>query len=261
MAANHPQPSTHSSRRLIEVEAIVVAYAMSRLDTRFLDRFCYKSWREAFHRIGDRLGVPAASMKNLRDEFDPFHDNPRKGWHKRPLRPNRQRVLGEFCDASDDAIAEVVIRVLKADKEVQELITKPIANSQARVKNVAERLRTGRLAEEYFVENSERICGFSPSELVDVRFDTCGFDFGVASDGRLGIEVKGLKSLRGEILFTDYEWRQAVHRKVFYWLVVVALVRRSPRAILIKNPSASIPVVSTIRKSIVVSWKATVAVA
>jgi len=261
VATNHTQAPTQNRRRLIEVEAIIVAYAMSRLDRNFMGRFHYNSWREAFDDVGRQLGVPPASMKNLRDEFDPFHGNPRKGWHKRALRPNRQRVLGEFCDASDDAVAEVVTRILKADKEVRKLITKPIASSRSHVQNVAERLRTGRLAEEYFVAHSEKICGFSASELIDCRFDARGFDFGVASDGRLGIEVKGLKSLRGEILFTDYEWRQAVHRKSFYWLVVVALLRRSPRAILIKDPSVHVPVVSTIRKSIVISWKATVAVA
>jgi len=250
VATNHPQQSTRNPRKLIEVEAIIVAYAMSRLDTSFLDRFCYNSWREAFDNVGEQLGVPAASMKNLRDEFDPFHGNPRKGWHKRALRPNRQRVLGEFCDASDDAIAEVVTRVLKADKEIQELVTKPIANSRSHVENVAERLRTGRLAEEYFVAHSEKICGLPPSELIDCRFDARGFDFGVASDERLGIEVKGLKSRRGEILFTDHEWRQAVHKRSFYWLVVVALLRRSPRAILVKDPSASVPVVSTIDVSL-----------
>ncbi len=73
-------------RKLIEVEAIIVAYAMSRLDAQFLMRFSYESWREAFRATGSRLGVPPASMKNLRDEFDPLHPNGRKGWHKRRLR-------------------------------------------------------------------------------------------------------------------------------------------------------------------------------
>lgn len=255
---SHPEP--HRSRYLIEIEAIIVAYAMSRLDTDFLNRFSYNSWREAFRDSGGRLRVRPASMKNLRDEFDPFHPNVRKGWHKRPLRPNRQRVLGEFCEASDDALAEVVTRVLRGDKEVQELVTNPIAATKARVENVAERLRTGRLAEEFFLVNSERICGFPRSALIDTRLDARGFDFGVVSERRLAIEVKGLKLIRGDILFTDHEWQQATRRHGFYWLVVVGSVDRAPRAVMIKNPSASIRVVSTIRRSTVVSWKARVAV-
>jgi hypothetical protein len=248
------------TRKLIEVEAIIVAYAMSRLNLDFLKRFSYRSWREAFQDTGSRLRVPPASMKNLRDEFDPLHPNARKGWHKRALRPNRQRVLGEFCDASDEALTELVSRVVRGDKEVEDLVVKPLAATPDRVGNVAERLRTGRLAEEYFLQNSERICGFSSSQLVDYRIEARGFDFGVRHEDNLAIEVKGIKLMRGQILFTDFEWQQANRRKTDYWLVVVGSVVREPRAVLIKDPSSSIRVVSTLRASTVVSWKASVSV-
>jgi hypothetical protein len=248
------------SAHLIELDAIIVAYAMSRFDEDFLQRFSFKSWREAFQDTGGRLGVRPASMKNLRDEFDPIHPNPRKGWHMRPLRPNRQRVLGEFCEASDEALAEVVSRLLRGDQEIEEMVTKPLAATRIRVENVAERLRTGRLAEEYFLGNSERICGLSPSELVDYRFDACGFDFGVKHESRLAIEVKGIKRLRGDILFTDCEWRQATRRKADYWLVVVGAVYNEPRPLLVKHPCAALKAFSSIRHSAVVSWRARVAV-
>jgi hypothetical protein len=172
-------PTAASSRGLIETEAIIVAYAMSRLDEGFLKRLRFRSWREAFKSTGDRLGVPASSMKNLRDEFDPIHPNSRKGWHKRPLRANRQRVLGEFCDASDEAVMEVASRLLAGDKEVQELVTKPIATARGSFENVAERLRTGRMAEAYFLANCERVCGIPLKSLIDFRDQACGFDFRV----------------------------------------------------------------------------------
>lgn len=247
-------------RNLIELEAIIVAYAMSRLDDLFLRRFSYKSWRAAFEDTGSCLGVRSASMKNLRDEFDPIHPNSRLGWHKRPLRPNRQRVLGEFCETSDEALLEVISRLLRGDKEVEEMITKPIATSRSRVEDVAERLRTGRLAEDFFFKNTERICGIRPSELVDCRNEARGFDFGVRHQSRLAIEVKGLRLERGDILFTDHEWNQAIRRQDFYWLVVVGCVHRNPRAALIKHPSVSIKVVSSIRQSAVLSWRAKVSV-
>ena len=250
----------HHSRKLIEVEAIIVAYAMSRLDLEFLKRFSYRSWHEAFRDTGSRLGVPPASMKNLRDEFDPLHPNSRMGWHKRALRPTRQRVLGEICDASDEALTEVVSRLVRGDKEVQDLVVKPIAATRDRVENVAERLRTGRLAEEYFLHNAEGICGFSSSQLVDYRIEARGFDFGVRDKAELAIEVKGLRLMRGQILFTDFEWHQANRRRTDYWLVVVGSVVKEPRAVLIKDPSSSIRVVSSLRQSTVVSWKANVSV-
>lgn len=259
MSAPSYQQKSQRSRNLIEIQAIIVAYAMSRLDAGFLKRFSYKSWREAFKDTGASLGVRPASMKNLRDEFDPIHPNSRMGWHKRPLRRNRQRVLGEFCEASDEALSELVSRLLRGDKEVEELVTVPMATNRARVENVAERLRTGRLAEEYFLANAGRICGFPPSELVDYRLEARGYDFGVTHQSRLAIEVKGLKLMRGDILFTDHEWQQAIRRQGDYWLVVVGSIGRHPRGMLIKHPSACMKVVSLVRQSTVLSWRANVA--
>ena len=85
--------SQDQQKKRIETKALVVGYAMSRLDKRFLEAFELGSWNAAFRLAGDQLGIPASSVKNLRDEFDPFHDNMRRGWHKRPLRANRHRVL------------------------------------------------------------------------------------------------------------------------------------------------------------------------
>ena len=206
---------------LIETEAIIVAYAMSRLDETFLQRFGFRSWNAAFAGIGSSLGVRPASMKNLRDEFDPIHPNSRIGWHKRPLCPNRQRVLGEFCDASDEAVIDVVARILAGDRTVQQMVTIPMATATDPAANVAERLRTGRLAEVHFMENCEAICGLSPDSLLDCRDFACGFDFRVHGQDLLAIEVKGLKTTHGSILFTDSEWNQANRRESNYWLIVV----------------------------------------
>lgn len=247
------------STNLIQVEAIIVAYAMSRLDKKFLRRFSFSSWTQAFEAIGTRLGVRAASMKNLRDEFDPIHQNTRRGWHRRPLRPNRQRVLGEFCDASDEAVIEIVVRLLEGDREIEDEVTKPLAQERNRVENVAERLRTGRFAEEYFLRNSEEICGVRPALLVDVRLNACGFDFGVSEEST-AIEVKGLKPARGPILFTDNEWSQANQRRQDYWLVVVGNLDREPRAKLFKHAASLIQATSIFQQQTTISWRATVEV-
>jgi hypothetical protein len=254
-------PDGSSSRRLIEFEAIVVAYAMSRLDAKFLQLFEYKSWRQAFADAAARFGVAPASMKNLRDEFDPVHGNARKGWKNRPMRENRQRVLGEFCEMSEPGLVEIVARILRGDREVRELVTKPILAATTRAGNVAERLRTGREAERYFMTHAETICGVSGTGLIDVRDEARGFDFGIAENGNVGIEVKGMRLARGEILFTDYEWSQAKRKASNYWLVVVGCLDADPRALLIRNPAAEIKAHSNIRQSATVSWRARVRVA
>ncbi|HLO40677.1 MAG TPA: DUF3883 domain-containing protein [Phycisphaerales bacterium] len=246
--------------RLIEIEAIIVAYAMSRLNDVFLARFRFKSWRSAFASASSSLGVPATSMKNLRDEFDPLHGF-RKGWHQRPIRPNRQRVLSEFSEVSDDALLEVVDRLLARDQDATAEIVNPIAFSKDRVENVAERLRTGRLAEEYFVANSLNICRVPAKSLRDCRQDAGGFDFAVIDRPSVVIEVKGLKARWGGILFTDREWRTARARSENYWLVVVGDIAGTPKAKIWRDPSRMLDVRSSLRRSTTVSWQAAVSVA
>jgi hypothetical protein len=245
-------------RELLEVEAIIVAYAMSRLDDVFLQTFSCASWRWAFESLGERLGVRPASLKNLRDEFDPIHPNSRRGWHQRPLRPNRQRVLAQFCDASDQALIEVVRRILGGDELVRSLVAEPIVQARDRIENVAERLRTGRLAEEYFLSHSEALCEVLRRDLIDRRLDACGFDFGVNGQPHLAIEVKGIKGQRGDILFTDHEWQQANRRQADYWLVVVGCLENEPCGNLFRNPADTLRVTCNIRTTTAIAWQSKV---
>ena len=104
-------PSNLKKARL-ETEVIVVGYAMSRLDGRYLKARGITSWRKAFSEAAEALSARETSIKNLRDEFDPVFPNPRKGWHKRVLRPNRQRVLDEMCGVSDEGLIELIARIL-----------------------------------------------------------------------------------------------------------------------------------------------------
>lgn len=237
-----------------------MAYAMSRLDSEYLRQFKMPSWKAAFSKAATCLGVPPTSMKNLRDEFDPVHPNPRKGWHKRPLRPNRHRVLGMFSDISDNALIEIVSQILDGDQEVAEVISKPLAVERTRVENVAERLRTGRLAEEYFMEHSHRICGVQPDSLIDMRQLACGFDFSISDRPLIAIEVKGMKGRKGEILFTDYEWNVAHHRQSNYWLVVVGCVDERQSHRLVQNPVSKLAARVTVRTATSVSWRTRIAV-
>ena len=90
---------------------------MSRLDGRYLQAQGVRTWKTAFERAAKALRVRPASLKNLRDEFDPIHDNLRKGWRHRPLRPNRQRVMGDLSEVSDDALLESVNRISRRRRD------------------------------------------------------------------------------------------------------------------------------------------------
>ncbi len=252
-----PNPT---SKRLLETSAIIVGYAMSRLDKSYLTARDCPSWKEAFRQAGVALDVSPGSFKNLRDEFDPVHGNARLGWHNRPLRASRQRILGELCDVSDAALVELVSRILARDQEAVADAVTVLATPAKIVPNVAERLLTGRRAEEHFLEHCEQIIRVARAMIVDCRFEACGFDFGVRGRNRMAVEVKGLKQKRGDILFTDREWTEAKARREDYLLVVVGNLEDVPLVRTIYDPSAILRTSCNYHTSIAVTWRARVGV-
>ncbi|MBX3407863.1 MAG: DUF3883 domain-containing protein [Phycisphaeraceae bacterium] len=127
--------------------------------------------------------------------------------------------------------------------------------------NVAERLRTGRLAEEYFLAHSQAIASVAPTLILDHRALARGYDFGIRERDGIAIEVKGLKQKRGGIAFTDREWSEANVRRGDFWLVVVGNIDTNPIARLIPDPATSLNAECRYQTTIAASWRAMVAVA
>ena len=247
-------------RARIETEAIVVGYAMSRLDRLYLTMRSAKTWEQAFREVADALSIPVLSIKNLRDEFDPVHANPRHGWFQRPLRPNRQKVLDELKDVSDEALAELVSSILRRDEEATIEAIDALAYVNRVAYNVAERLLTGRRAEEYFLGHCHNLIQVDPSSILDLRQAACGYDFGVNDLPQLAVEVKGIKEISGSILFTDREWSVARSRGMDYWVVIVGNLAAEPIARVIRDPHSLLPARSVYRQTIAVEWHASVSV-
>jgi hypothetical protein len=151
-----------NNRLRLDTEAIVIGYAMSRLDRDYLSfRHC-ATWEQAFSEASNALSDPPATFKNLRDEFDPIHPNVRSGWHQRNLRQSRRRVLDELNDVTDDALRELVDRILKREEDAVAEAIDSLAVVTNVASNVAERLLTGRRAEEYFLKESLPLVHVSP---------------------------------------------------------------------------------------------------
>ncbi len=246
---------------ILETSALIVGYAMSRLDRAYLDARHLKNWKEAFSQAGKLLKVAPASLKNLRDEFDPVHGNARRGWKDRPMRTNRLRVMGELCEISDAALLEMIDGILRHDPDALQDVVAPLSRPTDRIHNIAERLRTGRLAEAYFRENCQTIAGVLATALLDHRELFRGYDFGVQGRSAIAIEIKGLKQLRGSIAFTDREWTEAISRRQDYWLVVVGSLESNPIARLIADPTAALEATCQYQRTFAASWRANVAVA
>ncbi|MGI4787396.1 MAG: DUF3883 domain-containing protein [Janthinobacterium lividum] len=253
MSESHP-------RTRLETEALILGYAMSRLDAEYLRLRHLDQWQEAFGEAAAALGEPKASFKNLRDEFDPLHDNPRQGWHQRLLRPNRQRVLDELHEVSDDALMELVSRILAKDEEAIVEAVDALAVVTRVPHNVAERLLTGRRAEDFFLQHCKPLIQVDPGDVLDLRLSAQGFDFGVKGRPEWAIEVKGIKQRRGDIQFTDREWIEAKRRRENYWLIVVANMAEVPIPKIVADPYQQLKATSSVQTSVAIVWRSTVSV-
>jgi len=245
----------------LTTEALVIGYAMSRLDVAYLGGRDAATWRAAFREAASRMGSPWTTFKQLRDEFDPFHPNEREGWHKRPLRPDRQRVLDDLREVEDEALLALVDRILAGDTEATAEAIESLTPGPRTAGAVAERLLTGQRAERFFLDHSLALIGHPREGLLDKRIDACGYDFGVESRAELAIEVKGLKAMAGEILFTDREWREAGSRRGDYLLVVVGGLSATPRARVIRDPVGNLTATPSLRVTVATVWSSRVSAA
>jgi hypothetical protein len=253
--------ASEPTRTRLETEAIVIGYAMSRLDEAYLQSLGFTSWTKAFEDASASLQEPANSFKNLRDEFDPYHSNTRQGWHKRPIRQNRQRVLDELADVSDDALIELARRILARDESATAEAIDSLAVVTKRPANVAERLLTGRLAEEYYLDHCNEITQHMREDILDFRQAARGFDFGISNDPLAAIEVKGLKTVSGRIQFTDHEWTEARFRGDAYLLVVVGSLEGEPIARVFRDPHTILAAECRYQTSVAATWQSSVSVA
>lgn len=252
--------SEELKRTRLETEALVLGYAMSRLDIDYLSGRRVKTWQQAYREAALALSKPPATFDNLRDEFDPIHPNPRQGWRNRPMRSSRERVVTELADVSDEALMEMVSRILQRDEEAVVEAIDALAVVTKVPANVAERLLTGRRAEDYFLENALRLVGAEREEVIDLRLSAGGFDFGIRDRPEAAVEVKGLKLKSGGILFTDREWQEAARRRQDYLLVVVGNLAAEPIAQVIPDPHTMLSASCTLQTSVTAVWRSTVSV-
>ena len=92
--------------------ALIVANYLSKYDKEAYKDLGFSTSSDAHKQIGRALGVNPNSIKNMRDEFDPLHDNPRVGWYQRPLRPSRAKVVESFQDLGEEELRDVVLEIL-----------------------------------------------------------------------------------------------------------------------------------------------------
>jgi hypothetical protein len=247
--------------------AMIVAFYLSKYGERGLANLGYRSYRQAFDSVGDLLGVKSNSVKNWRDEFDPFYDNSRKGWYRRGIRPTRAKVMEAFDGLSETAITAIVRDIVNPERSgsvastlkatLAEIEKADTVQDEATQKAIRYTPRgpTGRMAEELFI--AKFCAGLTPftGKLQDRRDEGMGFDFEVISErGSSLIEVKGLAKERGGISFTDKEWSVANQNQNLYFLGLVTDLLTSPRIGFLQNPAKNLTPAYYAYTTITVNW-------
>ena len=208
-------------------KAILIGLYLSKFDDNGLNELGFDGFIQAFNTLGYSVGVKPASIKNYRDEFDPYFPNQRKGWHKRTLRDYCKKYLDDFYNVHFFDFTELIKSFLISNYEIEKFVE--TIEKKDRSESVAKRLITGKSAEEYFKINHQTISHFKDHELTDARNLACGFDFKLSQQMYFYcVEVKGLNLNSGNIMMTEKEFFVANELKQQYCLFVVMNFAEKP---------------------------------
>lgn len=243
--------------------ALVVAYFLSKYDEFAYESLGFRHKGETHDDIGSRLGVKGTSVKNMRDEFDPVHDTPRVGWHQRAMTPTRLKVIELFQHLPKEDLLYVVQCILHDNEGLEasgfeqllNISEKREASKGSTSRVFTSRGKTGRRAEEFFIQYFKDNNMPCPGELVDRRDDGCGYDFEVINEGaRVQVEVKGLDSESGGITLTSKEWRVAEANPDTYFLAIIRNVSDVPTIQIIRDPVSRLSVTKSIYTCVQINW-------
>ncbi len=109
------------------INILKIAYAMSRFDYPIINRILKTRYNqsETFNRLEKLTGVKSATLKNMRDRFDPYveqegKDKKRKGWHQVQLSADYEEVRRRYDKEGEDFIAEEIRSLLNDESTLSD---------------------------------------------------------------------------------------------------------------------------------------------
>lgn len=216
---------------------MLIGLFLSKFDTDGLKELGFSGFWEAYNTLAFALGGKAKSINNYRDEFDPYYDNPRKGWAVRPLRRSRKEAMEEYAGLSLSEFADLIRREVSNLGDLDETVNPKKQDGKA--DSFAKRMMTGQSAEKFFEEHYAEEPSFAKATVQRTTFLGCGFDFKVSTDEYpfYAVEVKGLGPENGPFQMTDKEYQIAETLQDRYFLYVVrGFNTPHPFPSLIRNP-------------------------
>jgi hypothetical protein len=240
---------------------ILAGLYLSKYNSVGLKRLGFETFGEAFNVIGYALGSKPASIKNYRDEFDPFFPNRRRGWHKRQIRTYCLKVLEEYKNLDLELFTGLIRSLAGYDENAWSEVQGEAEEADAE-SHFAKRLITGLAAEQYFESVHPNVPEFNAYVLENTTRLGCGYDFRLRlNDDKdfLAVEVKGMRERTGSLLFTPKEYQVARTLKDRFFLFVVKNFQESPFHEIFQNPLAGgLRFRKTERITVHVSWLAKV---
>ena len=236
---------------------ILTGIYLSKFGSPGLKKLGFRTFAEAYNVVGYALGSRPSSIKNYRDEFDPFFPNSRKGWHKREMREYCRKVLDQYANLEFEAFAGLIKSFVGYDENTWSSVqTKD--EREERASGFAKRLITGLAAERYFESVHSSLLEFQGYAIENTTQLGCGYDFklsGEKSKDFLAVEVKGIREKVGSVSLTPREYEVAADLQDRFYLFVVKNFQKEPYHELFLNPTAGkLQFTRTERVLIQVSW-------
>ena len=109
---SHEDYALVSQQRDIRKDSLTVAYYLSKNNKDALRTLGYKNYSAAFKGLGRVLGQKETTIKNMRDEFDPYFDNGRVGWYQRSLKRSRLEIFELYKEKTDYELEQDVKEIV-----------------------------------------------------------------------------------------------------------------------------------------------------
>lgn len=241
---------------------MVVAYYLSKFNDSAYKALNHGTKIKTHEAIGRALEVNKNTVKNMRDEFDPLHDNRRAGWYQRDLRPSRQKIVELYQHLQEEELRDLVLEILENknaldsdnSSDLIEVLDERNSNPIFIVRGI-----TGRKAEEIFLEFHKANALPLPGKIIDKRDHGCGYDYEINGESKVYIEVKGLDGDTGGISFTSKEWDVAQKEGDRYFLVLIKNVSSTPTVKIIQNPAKVLNPKKYIFTTVQIRWNLAIA--
>ena len=134
---------------------LYVGYYLARFNKIAYRNLNFGNQQQTHERIGRILSINPNTVKNRRDDFDPFFEH-RKGWYQIPLSTQKAQILNALSDMTESEVRIIVEKIIKSnnpsdDDELLFLTEIVDEDFSERKKPFILRGPTGKKAEQFFI--------------------------------------------------------------------------------------------------------------